>query len=727
MRTSLRVFAAAVCTVMVAAFVTVIPFAPEAQAVNGLHTISVDNVTVSEANGSVTFHVTVQPTPNVPFDEIEADIKTVDDTARAGEDYTAFQRHVDWDTGDDATITVTVNNVITNDTGREPSERFTLSIINVVSASAGAPGSVTITDNEGGAVPTFVITGPGPSNEGNGPGNRVVTVKVNNPSTLPITINYATADGTATSDSEKGAKDYTPKSGTLTGLQDGNPQDITIPIIGDTLAEPDESFFVNFGGLNNAQFQDGQAAPQVVLINDDGAPSDVPKLTLQNIPDKVEGDTSTTPQTITVTLAPAAPQTVTVDYATTDGTATASTQAATGDYTETKGRLTFPQGTTSQTFSVPVVGDPADELDETYKVTLSAPANASITDPPAKDAKILNDDFGQITTVPGQSGGPHVRIFGATGSDLGGFFAVQKDSKGNDFTAGLHVARGDFFAATQDGFAVGSDGIDEIVVGAGAFPANSPSRSLPFVRILAVDGTQLASFFAFDQSFSGGVYVSAGNLDGDPSNGDELVVGAAAGGAPFVRVIRIKGGGDNIAFLANFDAYDPNFRGGVRVAVGDVTGDAKDELITATGPGGGPHVRMWQPGANNTIAPIGGGFFAYDPNFRGGVFVAAAKGRIATGPGAGGGPHVRLFDGNGLAVGPGFFAYDPNFGVGVSVALGNLDNDLSPEVMTGPGGGGGPHVKIFKQDGTMPFGPGFFAYNPNFHGGVEVAVSTGGL
>ncbi|MEY2424654.1 MAG: large repetitive protein, partial [Actinomycetota bacterium] len=538
MRTSLRVFAAALSALLVAAFLTVVPFGSKAQALNGVSTISVDNVTVSEATGSVTFHVTVQPTPSVPFDEIEADIKTVDDTARAGQDYNAFTRHVSWDANDDATITVTVANAIINDTGREPSEKFTLSIINTVSASPGAPGSVTITDagDGNGAAPTFVIQPQGPAPEGDGPGNRSVTVSVTNPSTLPISIDYATADGTATSDSEKGAKDYTPKSGTLTWApaDNGAAKQINIAIIGDTFAEPDESFFVNFGGLDNAQFQNGQAAPELVLQNDDGAPSDVPKLTLENIPDKTEGDTGTSDQTITVTLAPAAPQAVTVNYATSNGTAVASTPDALGDYTETKGTLTFPQGTTSKSFTVPVVGDPADELDETYHVTLSAPANALITDPATKDAKILNNDFGQITTVAGQNGGPHVRIFGATASELGGFFAYEAA-----LTSGMHVARGDFFKA--DGSA-GGDGIDEIVTAPGAFPPNASLKSKPVVRIFAVDGTQRASFFAFDPNFSGGVYVAAGNIDGDTANGDELVVGAGGGGgAPHVRVLRVAG------------------------------------------------------------------------------------------------------------------------------------------------------------------------------------------
>ena len=85
---SLRVFAAAVSTIMVAAFVTVIPFGGTAHALNGVSSISVDNVTVQEnnANGTITFHLTVQPTPSVPFDNIPAAIKSVDATARPASD-----------------------------------------------------------------------------------------------------------------------------------------------------------------------------------------------------------------------------------------------------------------------------------------------------------------------------------------------------------------------------------------------------------------------------------------------------------------------------------------------------------------------------------------------------------------------------------------------------------------------------------------------------------------
>jgi hypothetical protein len=291
-------------------------------------------------------------------------------------------------------------------------------------------------------------------------------------------------------------------------------------------------------------------------------------------------------------------------------------------------------------------------------------------------------------------------------------------------TSGIHVSRGDFFTPAQNGWAVGADGIDEIVTSVGAYPPNSKTHTLPRVTIFATDGTNLASFLAYDSGFGGGVYTAAGNIDGDTSNGDELVTAPGPGGGPHVKVWRIKGLGDNVQPINGFYAYASGFSGGVRVAVGNEAGDGKAEIVTAPGPGGGPHIRVFSPTPDGSASAIGGGFMAYDPGFTGGVSVAAVTGRIVTAPGPGGGPHVKVFDGGGTPQGGGFMAYDPGFTGGVSVGLGNLDNDLAAEIVTGAGPGGGPHVKVFRQDGAMPFGGGFFAYDPGFHGGVEVAVSV---
>ncbi len=207
--------------------------------------------------------------------------------------------------------------------------------------------------------------------------------------------------------------------------------------------------------------------------------------------------------------------------------------------------------------------------------------------------------------------------------------------------------------------------------------------------------------------FTGGVFVAAGRLAGGDS--DRVIVGADQGGGPHVRVLTANLDTTGVEFMA----YATSFGGGVRVAACNF-GDAGWNIVTAPGPGGGPHVRTFS--ANGS--PNGGGFMAYAPSFTGGVYVGCGDvdptnpgDEIITGAGAGGGPHVKVFNKDGAELG-GFMAYSPEFTGGVRVAgTGNL-------VVTGPGPGGGPHVRVFNEAGGEV--AGFMAYAPSFTGGVYV-------
>lgn len=721
MRTSLRVFAAATASLVVAAFLTVIPFAHSANAVVGIHTISIDALSVPESQNGITVTARINALNFVPTADIEADIAVVNGTARgSGSDYVqapdTVVGHVTFSGGDFVSNTTTkavpLNLTLVHDNFREPDETIGLVLKNVQQATNGGANPITVTNDDGTPVPTFKVTAPPVGPEGNdaAPANkRVVTVEILNPENQVTTLDWATSDASATSVDSKGAKDYAPAEGTLTWpANNGAAQQISVQILGDTIPEPNEIFGVNFGRPNNAKLNDANA---VATLNNDDA-GDVPVLNIEPITDKTEGDSGTGTQTVTVTLTNNAQQTVTVDYFTTDGTAKKSTQDAKGDYNEAKGTLTFTQGTTSRSFDVPINGDAADENDETYTVSLTAPINANIGTG-SRAATIRNDDYGQITTGPQSFGGPHLRLFGATGSDLGGFFTYSVSPGSPPYNAGIHVARGDIFKA--DG-TVGADGIDEVIVG--------PGRGITArVLIMATDGAVRGSFYPFGTSFDGGVYVAAGEIDGDASNGDEIVVGAGPGGGPHVRVVKPKSGGADVPnFIGSFFPYDTNFKGGVRVAVGDVSGDGKAEIVTAPGPGGGPNVkvnRLNAQGTNDVVAS----WYAYGANFAGGVSVGAAKGKIVTGAGPGGNPHVRVWNGSGQDTG-GWYAYNEGFTGGVNVAMGNLDGTTDPEVITGAGPGGGPHVRVWNVQGQEPFGGGFFAYAPNFSGGVEVAVAV---
>jgi serralysin len=151
-------------------------------------------------------------------------------------------------------------------------------------------------------------------------------------------------------------------------------------------------------------------------------------------------------------------------------------------------------------------------------------------------------------------------------------------------------------------------------------------------------------FFPYDPGFTGGVEVAVGNFDGDPGGHAEIAVGAGPGGGPHIRVFRYVAGapGGVADFGVSFFPYDPGFVGGVHLAAGDVDGDGRAELVTGTGVGGGPHVRVFRAPGGGPPTELGG-FFAYSPAFRGGVWVGVAGAQIVTGAGPGGGAHVRGF------------------------------------------------------------------------------------
>jgi hypothetical protein len=221
--------------------------------------------------------------------------------------------------------------------------------------------------------------------------------------------------------------------------------------------------------------------------------------------------------------------------------------------------------------------------------------------------------------------------------------------------------------------------------------------------------------------------VAAGDVNGD---GYEDVIVAAGRGTPHVRVFS----GFNGAQLASFLAYDPAFRGGVRVAAADFNLDGRAEIITAAGPGGGPHVRIFGGTGNPFVGAISNSFFAFDSSFHGGVFVAAGDINgdgvpdVVAGADADAsfGPHVTAISGKTGAFLLSFLAYSASFRGGARVAVADVTGDGIADVITaaGPAPGSQPLVKSFSID-EQPSGPlaSFFPYPASFKGGVYVGAT----
>src|SRR5262249_54751293 len=152
-------------------------------------------------------------------------------------------------------------------------------------------------------------------------------------------------------------------------------------------------------------------------------------------------------------------------------------------------------------------------------------------------------------------------------------------------------------------------------------------------------------------------------------------------------------------------------------------GDGLAEVVTGAGQGGGPHVKVFS-GASGALI---NSFMAYDLSFNGGISVAVGRvtgadtGDIVTGPGPGGGPNVKVFNGLTGELLRSFMAYDPTFGGGVNVAVGDVNGDGLADIITGAGPGGGSQVNVY-DGGSGALLNSFFAYDPGFRGGVSVAV-----
>ena len=351
-------------------------------------TISIGNASVAEGNSgtaSATFTVSLS---GPSAQTVTVNYATADGTAVASSDYVAAAGTVTFNPG---ITTQTVTVLVNGDTTFEANETFTVNLSGATNAAiVGGTGTGTITNDD--TAPVLSITNASVTEGNVGTTTATFALSLSSSSGQTTTVNYATANGTATA-----GVDYVAASGTLNFAPGQTTQVITVTVNGDTLSEANETFTVTLSAPNNATIGVGTGTG---TINDDDA---LPTLTINDV-SATEGNSGTANAAFTVTLSAASGQTVTVNYATADGTATAP-----GDYTTTSGTVTFAPGQTTQTITVPVVGDALNEANETFFVNLSGAVNATIVDNQGLGT-ITNDDtpptisIGNVTVVEGNSG-----------------------------------------------------------------------------------------------------------------------------------------------------------------------------------------------------------------------------------------------------------------------------------------------------------------------------------
>ena len=353
--------------------------------------LRVSNAQVDEGNsGTVELNFTVSLSA-ASGQAVSMQFTTRDDSATtADSDYSAASGSLTIPAGETSRrVAVTV----AGDTRNEADETLQLVISEAQNAQiADATGVGTIVNDD--PLPALRIEDRSIAEGNSGTSRLVLPVSLSAASGRTVTVNYQTADGTATT----ADSDYVAASGSLTFAPGETAKTIEVQITGDTVREEDESFSVTLAAPANASLERATAAG--TIVNDEG----VPTVTVADV-EITEGDSGLSPVVFEVRLSAESASAVTLDYATRDGSAT----TVDNDYESTSGTLTFAPGETAKSVTVNVRGDALDEANEQFQLRLSNASGAAIGDSSAT-ATIADDDplpsvsIGDVTYGEGNSG-----------------------------------------------------------------------------------------------------------------------------------------------------------------------------------------------------------------------------------------------------------------------------------------------------------------------------------
>jgi hypothetical protein len=334
--------------------------------------------TYTEAENGTTATITVTRI-NGSFGTVGVDYASSDGTASAGSDYIAVSGSLSFA---DGVISQTFTVDIFDDADYEGDETINLSLSNPVGgAGLDSPSTAILTITEDDPVPpsgslqfsavSYSVV--------EGSVSATITVSRTGGSFGTVSVDYASSDGTATAGS-----DYTAVTGSLSFADGITSQNFTITILDDADYEGDETLGLILSNPNGGAGLGSPSTAILTITEDDPVP---PAGSLQfSAPTYTEAENGTT-ATITVTRVNGSFGTVGVDYASSDGTASAGS-----DYTAVSGSLSFADGSTSETFTIDIFNDADYEGDETVNLTLSNPSGGAGLDSPSAAVLIITED-----------------------------------------------------------------------------------------------------------------------------------------------------------------------------------------------------------------------------------------------------------------------------------------------------------------------------------------------
>ena len=237
----------------------------------------------------------------------------------------------------------------------------------------------------------------------------------------------------------------------------------------------------------------------------------------------------------------------------------------------------------------------------------------------------------------------------------------------------------------------------------------------PKVKVMTYDGRTKAEFLAYNKNFLGGISLALGDVDGDGKI--EIIVAPKTKGEGRIKIFDMSGKLKN-----EVNAYDRNFKGEVVLASGNLDGKGADEIVLAFGEGKRSDIRILA-GSGKLI----GAFFAYDKNYLGGLELEVGnldglkdggKAEIVVLPRSGITTEVKVFNDKGKLLNS-FPAFSKNYKNGASLSLGDLNNDgiLDIVVSARPGNASAPHVRVFNMKGIIM--ESFYAFESAYLGGAR--------